>query len=740
MNEGQKTGAYWVAAAVMLAVGLVVAWPTSTREDVTIAAGKPLFEEFTDPLAASSLKIVTFDEEQGQVDTFEVRRDRETGEWTIPSRSGYPADAVEQMRDAANALVGLQILDEQTRSVEDHEALGVVEPALEDLEVGDVGVGRLVSFKDESQKTLASLIIGKPVKDEEGKVYVRRPGQDPVYVVKLNESALSTNFQNWIEEDLLQLSSIDIEDLSIKDYSASIELRGGVSLDRNYSVDLTMDGSQWELQQLLEHPSDNPLADPVPVEVGEDEQLNTDRLNDVKNALDDLKIVDVVRKPDGMSANLRAEQALVSDNEAVASLASRGFFPVSLGSGRESEVLSANGELSVTLNDGVQYVLRFGNVSGLSEESEEEEEDASGTGVNRYLLVTAKVDESKFPPPDLQPVPQSVEELEALLGETPEASDTPPEEDASDAASNDAASTQEDSDLESDDGPAEASLTDQPSMDESESVSEPDAGSESGQEPSEQSSTTENPATTEEQSEPTGDETNAEASTDPANSDSGDSQEADSSQSADTDSEKTTSDDSSSTVEEVEVSGSGTATGEGQGDAEQASSETVDAETTPESDIQPASADVETPDEILAAKKPTTEESTTEESTAEESVAEESASPDDSTSDDGGLSFSELSPDEKQERLEAEQEKILKENTRRLDARKDELEKAERRVRELNDRFADWYYVIPESTYRDLRLSREELFLSAEEAAADTQPSPPMNLPNFGNPGFGGAN
>jgi hypothetical protein len=87
------------------------------------------------------------------------------------------------MRDAANALVGLTILDVQTANAEDHDDLGVVEPKLEDLEVGDEGVGRLVTFKDESQKTIASLIIGNPVEGEEGKIYVRKPGQDPVYVV-----------------------------------------------------------------------------------------------------------------------------------------------------------------------------------------------------------------------------------------------------------------------------------------------------------------------------------------------------------------------------------------------------------------------------------------------------------------------------------------------------------------------------------------------------------------------------
>ncbi|MFG0256222.1 MAG: DUF4340 domain-containing protein, partial [Rhodopirellula sp. JB053] len=440
MNEGQKTGLFCVIGAVMLAVGLFVSWPASEREEVSVRAGKELFENFKDPLTAASLKIVSFDEEQGQVDTFEVRRDRETGMWTIPSRKGYPADAVEQMKDAANALVGLQILDVQTRNAEDHEALGVVEPKLEALEVGDVGVGRLVTFRDESQKDLASLVIGNPVKDEEGRFYVRKPGQDPVYVVELDEPALSTKFQDWIEDDLLQLSSIDIEAMRIEDYAASMSSRG-FSVDRNYTAIVAADGTDWKLEKLLEYPSDSPLADPVEVDVDPTQVVNKEKLNDIKNALDDLKIVDVVRKPEGMSANLRADKDLVSDNEAVQSLVDRGFLPVQARPDAPVEVLSANGELDVTLNDGVEYVLRFGNVSGLSEEEESEdgdEEESTSTGVNRYLLVTARVDEDQFPAPELKPVPQTIEELAAMLGVEAEKKSEPAAEPAAEETADEA--------------------------------------------------------------------------------------------------------------------------------------------------------------------------------------------------------------------------------------------------------------------------------------------------------------
>ena len=61
----------------------------------------------------------------------------------------------------------------------------------------------------------------------------------------------------------------------------------------------------------------------------------------------------------------------------------------------------ANGEVYVGLKDGIEYVLRFGNTAKTSEGSEEGK-------LNRYLFVTARVDDAHFPPPQLEPEPQDV--------------------------------------------------------------------------------------------------------------------------------------------------------------------------------------------------------------------------------------------------------------------------------------------------------------------------------------------
>ncbi len=173
----------------LVAAFFVTRSPEPEKESII---GQPLFAAFTDPLAASIMRITTFDEEQGLLDKFEVAKNEQTGVWSLPSRDNYPADAAEQMKGAANALVGVKVLNIETESSEDHAKLGVVEPKLEALQPGDTGVGRLVVLKGQKNTTLASVIVGNAVKGSEGKRYVRVPDQDPVYVVTLDDKPLST--------------------------------------------------------------------------------------------------------------------------------------------------------------------------------------------------------------------------------------------------------------------------------------------------------------------------------------------------------------------------------------------------------------------------------------------------------------------------------------------------------------------------------------------------------------------
>jgi len=659
VNEGAKTGMYWVVAAVMLAVATFVSWPQELDSDTESLIGQPLFPTFTDPLAASSLRIVKFDEGQGELQRFEVAKDETTGVWSLPSRNNYAADAAEQMQAAANSLVGVKVLDIQTENAEDHASLGVVEPKADALEVGDEGVGLLVSFKGDKNASLANLIVGNAVAGSNEKRYVRIPGENPVYVVNLDNKVFSTRFSDWIEKDLLQLSSIDISRVDMQVYDAALESAGSLSMNRTYDASVEVEGtSDWKLLSLVKYDAEQ---QPQPVTFAEGEKLATAKLNELKNALDELKIADVASKPKGMSENLKADKDLVSDNEAVRSLAVRGFFPINSG-----EILSANGEMSVTLNDGVQYVLRFGNVQGLASEDDadgDQDSEQSAGGANRYLLVTAQVDESNFPPPALKSIPKTVEELDAMNSPAPADAPAPAEPTASDDAPVSPADpptpvnpaqppAEPAADAPKPETPADPAPADQP---------KPDAPAE-----------TPAPANDAPAADAPADAPAAEAPSEPA-------------------------------VPEADSS-SGDACADDEPEAKEPAEQepAADAPATPEPADKPAAAVSDSPAVTEEAKPAEVEE------TAEE----------------------------KQERLEAEQEKITKENQRMLDERNDRIEAARRRVRELNSRFAEWYYVIPDSTYRKLRISLDDLIEKPASADASEQPDPASAGPGLQFPGL----
>jgi predicted nucleic acid-binding Zn-ribbon protein len=111
-----------------------------------------------------------------------------------------------------------------------------------------------------------------------------------------------------------------------------------------------------------------------------------------------MAIVDVRHKPAGMGADLRAGADFLKDRSSVEDLFKRGFYAVSSREKSGTELLNANGEVYIGMKEGVQYVLRFGeSVRGGG---------ADADGQNRYLLVTARVDMSKFPPPQLEALPE----------------------------------------------------------------------------------------------------------------------------------------------------------------------------------------------------------------------------------------------------------------------------------------------------------------------------------------------
>jgi len=576
MNENTKTVVFVAAAAV---VALLV-WITRPRlPDSSAQSEIPdvLFAEFDDPLLAASLEIIEFDEENATLRPFKVAQlpkgDEEDApkEWSIPSHDNYPADAKDQLAEVAAGLVGLKVLTMDSDAPGDHAHYGVVDPASKKLKPGDVGVGTRVEMRNEADDPLLALIVGKEVPDRSELRYVRVAGKDPVYSVKLSTGKFSTKFEDWIEDDLLKLQTWDISEVEIYDYSVDFEAgrqtpRSRMTLDYDDSAT----DNKWSLPENKAF-EEGKWVDQV---IADDQELDTKKLDDMKSQFDDLKIVDVARKPEGLSENLKDTGQIKLDGPSSQSLANRGFYLAQVQD--RYELLSSEGEINVLMKDGVQYVLRFGEVAGrgekdaADEEKEEGAEEAAddesdpsgGEKVNRYLFVMAEFNPASIAPPELEPMP---EEKEAAEAEKPE-----------EEKSNGDADEAEKADEEKSNGDGEEAET------------------------------------------PEGEKAEEEKSDD-------DAEEAEASEAVATDEEET---------------------GE-----KEASDERPDAE---------------------EEKK-------------------------------------------KEEELAKERERIEKENTRKQEEYDEKITKGKDRVKELNQRFADWYYVISDEVYQKIHLSREDIVKAKEK-------------------------
>jgi hypothetical protein len=217
MSELSKTCVFFVVAVGAIGLALFTR-PTSEEYNVEALRGTPLVDTFPSD-APKRLEIVTRNAETGDLERFEVAE--VNGTWTIPSKSGYPADATAQMAAAVEGVVGRDILDVIDAGSGDQAMYGVIDPSDSSA---DEGHGTHVKLYDGSDKELADLIIGKEVKDQPGQYYVRKAKQDVVYKAMVDLDKFTTNFETWIEKDLLKLSTFEVSKIGIDDYTIETEL------------------------------------------------------------------------------------------------------------------------------------------------------------------------------------------------------------------------------------------------------------------------------------------------------------------------------------------------------------------------------------------------------------------------------------------------------------------------------------------------------------------------------------
>lgn len=371
MSEMRKTITF-AAAAVALAALAVVTAPRQKTPEAFFDQGEGFFPDFTDPNAARTLEVVDWDEQAGAAVPFKVTF--QGGKWTIPSHHDYPADGKDRLAKTAAGMIGITKDDFRTDNVADYEACGVVDP-LDTTNPSPKGRGKRVTIKGENDVVLADLIIGKSFEGREGFRLVRVPGQKRVYGARINVD-ISTKFKDWIESDLMMIEKDEIDRVDLKDYS--IDERSG-RLDVRDDIVLTKNGDQWTM---------------AGVPAGK--ELDQYKVGSLLKAVDELAIEGVRPKPEGVTASLSRSGVSITQADMV-SLQNHGFYFA-----RDGRLVSNEGELQARATDGVAYTIRFGEVAfgdGLAVSAGSETPGEGAAGENRYLMITASFDPSRFPEP-----------------------------------------------------------------------------------------------------------------------------------------------------------------------------------------------------------------------------------------------------------------------------------------------------------------------------------------------------
>ncbi len=404
MNDGLKTFLFLLAAVLVLIPAVFLTLPQRDTFTAQNMVQQELFPALKNVMDVASLSIREPGKsggagESGKSVGIEVKKVE--GRWILPSYSGYPANAQNRMAEVVSSLMNLEVLRVAGDDAQSRAVCGVLEPEDPSAESA-AQTGRRIVLRDAQDRVLLDMILGTETEEGSGKYYVRRTGQNPVYVVEMDPSKLTTRFLDWIETDLLKVQPADISmlfaldctlDLRAQDQTAAFNHRGQFTVQQAY-----MENPDWTLTSNLRMMGENLREMGMPT----GKTLDLEMLRHVSQALADMRICSVQRKPAEIVKAFQHPENISLTEEQKQTLMERGFcvLPMNLGNGSVNALFSTDGQTHVYTKDGILYRLFFGGIAG-----QEVLEDFAGAGDRkfyRYLVLTADLYPQGLPQPNLQ--------------------------------------------------------------------------------------------------------------------------------------------------------------------------------------------------------------------------------------------------------------------------------------------------------------------------------------------------
>ncbi|MCA8999890.1 MAG: DUF4340 domain-containing protein, partial [Planctomycetaceae bacterium] len=279
MSQAVRTLCFGAVAVV----SVVIAYAThNAYEPKDLASfsdvGAEFYPEFEDPTVATGLRVASWNEDAGKTETFSV--ENKNGLWRIPSHHDYPADGQDRLAKVAASMIGVPRQAMVERSPAAHKRYDLLDPLDTSLS-GTEGRGDRITLMN-GDETLVDFIVGKKVEGSENVYYVRRADEDRFYTADLGTFEVSTKFSDWINKDILDINRNDIRELVIDRYYVD-EAKGAIVPEDRLLLDRESSTADWTMEGLAEN-----------------EKVKSSDVNNMLFALNDLEIMGVRQKPEGI--------------------------------------------------------------------------------------------------------------------------------------------------------------------------------------------------------------------------------------------------------------------------------------------------------------------------------------------------------------------------------------------------------------------------------------------------------
>ena len=193
-------------SAITIAVIIIAALVNQSRAPQTSIEKETLFPEL-----ANKVNDVTRIEIKSSKDPDVILQKMQGGQWALQSADHYPAQ-FDKVKDLVISLSQLKILATKTDNPELYPELDVEGPE------GKNTSSLLLTLSDQSDTALASLIVGKPRKNNTGSnrpnLYVRKAGAKNALLV---EGYLQLKSKNnaWYERNVIHILASRIQEVNI---------------------------------------------------------------------------------------------------------------------------------------------------------------------------------------------------------------------------------------------------------------------------------------------------------------------------------------------------------------------------------------------------------------------------------------------------------------------------------------------------------------------------------------------